>query len=158
MRLQKVDLNNASFAGITTDALLWHTCSGEKVTLSGSTLFKFRISHDSTFPALDLAGVTWKQGYCKKSNLSGADMQRAALERTIFDSCDLTRANLERTGLVRCRFLKCNLEAASLRMPICTWHRCAKHAWSTRTCGGPTVSPSISGVRSWDRPGCKMPT
>lgn len=112
---KKVDLNNASFAGITTDALLWHTCSGEKVTLSGSTLFKFRISHDSTFPALDLAGVTWKQGYCKKSNLSGADMQRAALERTIFDSCDLTRANLERTGLVRCRFLKCNLEAASLR-------------------------------------------
>ncbi len=110
-----VDLNNASFSGITTDALLWHTCSGEKVTLSGSSLFKFRISHDSTFPAIDLVDVTWKQGYCKKSTLSGADMQRAVLERTIFDSCDLTRANLERAGLVRCRFLKCNLEAANLR-------------------------------------------
>jgi len=112
---KKVELNNASFTGVTTDAMLWHTCSGEKVTLTGSNLFKFRISHDSTFPAIEMAGVTWKQGYCKKSNLSGADMRRAALERTIFDSCDLTRANLERAGLVRCRFLKCDLEAASLR-------------------------------------------
>lgn len=112
---RKVDLDNASFPGINTDAMLWHSCRGEKVALAGSDLFKFRISHDSAFPEIELGGVTWKQGYCKKSNLSGADLRRAVLERTIFDGCDLTRANLERAGLVRCRFLKCNLEAAGLR-------------------------------------------
>ncbi|MBI5550800.1 MAG: DUF2169 domain-containing protein [Desulfobacterales bacterium] len=112
---KKVDLSKAALGGITTDALLWHTCTGEMVTLAGSDLFKFRISHDSVFPGLNLAGITWKQGYCRKSNLSQADLQGARLERTIFESCDLTRANLNKAGLVRCRFLKCDLEAASLR-------------------------------------------
>ncbi|SMP48419.1 Pentapeptide repeat-containing protein [Desulfonatronum zhilinae] len=112
---KKVSLNKASFVGITTDATLLHTCTGENVTLSGSNLFKFRISHDSAFPGLDLTGVTWKQGYCRKSDLSGADLRGSSLERTIFESCDLTRSNLSKTGLQRCRFLKCSLEAADLR-------------------------------------------
>ncbi len=112
---KKVGLNKASFVGITTDAALLHTCTGENVTLSGSNLFKFRISHDSAFPGLDLTGVTWKQGYCRKSDLSGADLRGSSLERTIFESCDLTRSNLNKTALQRCRFLKCNLEAADLR-------------------------------------------
>jgi uncharacterized protein YjbI with pentapeptide repeats len=112
---KKVGLNKASFVGITTDAALLHTCNGEDVTFNGSDLFKFRISHDSVFPGLDLTGVTWKQGYCRKSDLSGADLRGANLERTIFESCDLTRSNLNKTGLQRCRFLKCNMEAADLR-------------------------------------------
>jgi uncharacterized protein YjbI with pentapeptide repeats len=112
---KKVDLTQAAFTGITTDALLWHTCTGEKVSLAGSGLFKFRISHDSVFPGLDLTGVTWKQGYCRTANLSQADFRGAVLERTIFDTCDLTRAHLDKAGLVRCRLLKCNLEGASLR-------------------------------------------
>jgi uncharacterized protein YjbI with pentapeptide repeats len=112
---KKVGLDSASFAGITTNATLLHTCTGNKVSLAGSELFKFRISHDSAFPGLDLTGVTWKQGYCRQSNLSQADLHGSTLERTIFESCDLTRSNLGKTGLQRCRFLKCNLEAADLR-------------------------------------------
>jgi uncharacterized protein YjbI with pentapeptide repeats len=112
---KKVGLDKASFSGITTDAALLHTCTGENVTFNGSDLFKFRISHDSAFPGLDLTGVTWKQGYCRKSDLSGADMRGSNLERTIFESCDLTRSNMGKTGLQRCRFLKCNMEAADMR-------------------------------------------
>ncbi|MGD9971496.1 MAG: DUF2169 domain-containing protein [Desulfatirhabdiaceae bacterium] len=112
---KKVGLDGASFAGITTDAALLHTCTGQHVTLAGSNLFKFRISHDSSFPELNLEKVTWKQGYCRKSDLSGSDFREASLERTIFESCDLTRANLSGAGLTRCRFLKCNMEAAGLR-------------------------------------------
>ncbi len=112
---KKVGLNKASFVGIATEAALLHTCNGENVTLAGANLFKFRISHDSTFPGLNLTGVTWKQGYCRKSDLSGADLRGAILDRTIFESCDLSRSNLGKTGLQRCRFLKCNLEAADMR-------------------------------------------
>lgn len=111
---KKVKLDRASFRGITTDALLLHTCTGEKTAFANSELFKLRISHDSGFPGLNLRGVTWKQGYCKKADLSGADFQGSELERTIFDSCTLTRANLAKVRLKRCRFLKTDLEAAVL--------------------------------------------
>lgn len=109
---KKVALNQASFRGISTDALLLHTCAGEKVSFANSELFKFRISHESSFPGLNLGAVTWKQGYCRKADLSGADFQGATLERTIFDSCAMTRANLAKVRLRRCRFPKCDLEAA----------------------------------------------
>ncbi|MBI5520495.1 MAG: DUF2169 domain-containing protein [Desulfovibrio sp.] len=111
---KKAGLDKASFRGITTDALLLHTCAGEKVSFAGSELFKFRISHDSQFPGLNLGAVVWKQGYCRKANLAGADLQGSELERTIFDSCDMTRANLAKVRLRRCRFLKTDLEAATL--------------------------------------------
>lgn len=111
---KQVKLDRASFRGITTDALLLHTCAGEKAAFANSELFKFRISHDSSFPGLNLRGVTWKQGYCKKADLTGADFQGSELERTIFDSCKLTSANLAKVRLKRCRFLKTDLEAAVL--------------------------------------------
>jgi len=111
---KKVGLNKASFRGITTDALLLHTCAGEQVGFANSELFKFRISHDSVFPGLNLRGVTWKQGYCKKADLAGADFQGSELERTIFDSCSLINANLAKVRLRRCRFPKSDLEAAVL--------------------------------------------
>ncbi len=111
---KQVKLDRASFRGITTDALLLHTCAGEKTAFANSELFKFRISHDSGFPGLNLRGVTWKQGYCKKADLAGADFQGSELERTIFDSCRLTSANLAKVRLKRCRFLKTDLEAAVL--------------------------------------------
>lgn len=111
---KQVRLDRASFRGITTDALLLHTCAGEKAAFANSELFKLRISHDSSFPGLNLRGVTWKQGYCKKADLTGADFQGSELERTIFDSCKLTSANLAKVRLKRCRFLKTDLEAAVL--------------------------------------------
>lgn len=111
---KKAKLDKASFRGITTDALLLHTCEGEKASFAGSELFKFRISHDSQFPGVNLGAVVWKQGYCRKANLAGADFQGAELERTIFDSCDMTRAYLGKVRLRRCRFLKTDLEAAVL--------------------------------------------
>lgn len=111
---KRVGLDKASFHAVTTDALLLHGCKGEKVSFAGSNLFKFRISHESSFPAPVLRGVTWKQGYCRTSNLAGADFQGSDLERTIFDSCDMTGANLAKVRLHRCRFPKTNLEAAVL--------------------------------------------
>ncbi len=111
---KKVALNKASFRGISTDALLLHTCAGEHASFANSELFKFRISHDSAFPGLNLRGVTWKQGYCKKADLTGADFQGSELERTIFDSCSLVNANLAKVKLRRCRFPKSDLEAAVL--------------------------------------------
>lgn len=112
--LKKLTMDQASLAGIRTDATLLHSCSGQEVTLAGSDLFKFRIAHESAFWGLNLAGVTWNQGYCRKSNLAQMDMHGSSLERTIFDSCDLEKANLNRSKLVRCRFLKCNLQGADL--------------------------------------------
>lgn len=111
---KQVALNKASFRGITTDALLLHTCAGEQVSFANSELFKLRISHNSVFPGLNLRGVTWKQGYCKKADLTGADFQGSELERTIFDSCLLMNANLAKVKLRRCRFPKSDLEAAVL--------------------------------------------
>lgn len=111
---KKTRLDQASFRGIATDAMLLHGCEGQGASFAESELFKFRISHDSSFPGLNLRGVTWKQGYCRKANLAGADLQGSELERTIFDSCDMTAANLGRVRLRRCRFLKTNLEAAVL--------------------------------------------
>ncbi len=111
---KKVALNKASFRGITTDALLLHTCAGQQASFANSELFKFRISHDSAFPGLNLRGVTWKQGYCKKADLTGADFQGSELERTIFDSCLLVNANLAKVKLRRCRFPKSDMEAAVL--------------------------------------------
>ncbi len=112
---KRVKMDKASFHAVTTDAMLLHGCAGEKVTFAGSNLFKFRISHDSSFPAPVLRGVTWKQGYCRTSNLAGADFQGSDLERTIFDTCDLSNANLSKVRIHRCRFPKSNLEAAGLR-------------------------------------------
>ncbi|WPL16633.1 Type III effector pipB2 [Thiorhodovibrio winogradskyi] len=112
---KKLSLDKASFLGLTTDALLLHGCTGAQVSFAGSELFKFRISHDSAFPGLVLRGVTWKHGYCRTSNLAGADFQGANLERTIFESCDLSSANLAKARLFRCRFPKSNLEGATLR-------------------------------------------
>ncbi|MGE4263158.1 MAG: DUF2169 domain-containing protein [Desulfovibrio sp.] len=111
---KKVGLSKASFRGISTDALLLHTCAGEQASFANSELFKFRISHDSAFPGLNLRGVTWKQGYCKKADLTGADFQGSELERTIFDSCSLVNTNLAKVKLRRCRFPKSDLEAAVL--------------------------------------------
>ncbi|MFP4428566.1 MAG: DUF2169 domain-containing protein [Desulfovermiculus sp.] len=112
---KKLTLDRASLTGIATNAMLFHSCCGQKVTLAGSDLFKFRISHNSSFPGLNAAQVTWKQGYCRTSDLSMADMHGSILERTIFESCDLSQANLNRTGLVRCRFVKSSLESADMR-------------------------------------------
>ncbi len=112
---KKITLDQASLTGISTDATLFHTCSGQEVTLAGSDLFKFRISHNSSFPGLNLVNVTWKQGYCRTADLSLADMHSSTLERTIFESCTLHQANLSRAGLVRCRFVKCDLESADMR-------------------------------------------
>jgi len=111
---KKTALDKASFHGITTEAMLLHTCTGEKASFANSNLFKFRISHDSAFPGLNLRGVTWKQGYCRKSDLRGADFQGSELERSIFDSCNLTSANLAKVKLRRCRFPKTDLEGAVL--------------------------------------------
>lgn len=113
--LKRLAMDKASFLGITTDALLLHGCSGEQVNFTGSDLFKFRISHDSSVPGIVLRDVTWKQGYCRASNLAGADFQGASIERTIFDSCDLTAAQFSKVRLYRCRFPKSDLEAATLR-------------------------------------------
>ena len=112
---KRLTMDNASLCGVTTDALLLHGSSGQHVSFAGSNLFKFRISHESSFPGVVLRGVTWKQGYCRTSDLAGADFQGADLERTIFDSCDLTAANFSKVRLFRCRFPKSNLEAAALR-------------------------------------------
>jgi len=111
---KKVKLDQASFRGISTDALLLHTCAGEKASFAGAELFKFRISHDSAFPGLNLGGVTWKNGYCRKADLTGADFAGAELERTIFDSCAMTRVNFAKVRLRRCRFPKSDMEAAVL--------------------------------------------
>jgi len=111
---KKVKLDQASFRGISTDAMLLHTCAGEAASFAGSELFKFRISHDSVFPGLNLGGVTWKNGYCRKADLTGADFAGAELERTIFDSCAMTRANFAKVRLRRCRFPKSDLEASVL--------------------------------------------
>lgn len=111
---KKVKLDKAAFRGIGTDALLLHGCVGQGVSFAGSELFKFRIAHESAFPGLNLTGVTWKQGYCRKSDLTGADFQGSELERCIFDSCAMASANLAKVRLKRCRFLKCDLEAAVL--------------------------------------------
>ncbi|MHC1753720.1 DUF2169 family type VI secretion system accessory protein [Humidesulfovibrio sp.] len=111
---KKVKLDKAAFRGIATDALLLHGCVGQGVSFAGSELFKFRIAHESAFPGLNVTGVTWKQGYCRKSDLTGADFQGSELERCIFDSCAMANANLAKVRLKRCRFLKCDLEAAVL--------------------------------------------
>lgn len=111
---KQVKLDKAAFRDICTDALLLHGCQGQGVSFAGSELFKFRIGHESAFPALNVTGVTWKQGYCRKSDLTGADFHGSELERCIFDSCAMTRANLAKVRLKRCRFLKCDLEGAVL--------------------------------------------
>jgi uncharacterized protein YjbI with pentapeptide repeats len=112
--LEKCKLDQVTFSGITTDALLIHHCSGENVQLEQSDLFKFRIGERCDFPGLKVTNCRITQGYFRKANLNGASFAGSTIKGSIFDSCDLTKSDFAQVSLTGCEFPKSDLSGADL--------------------------------------------
>ena len=111
--IEKSNLTEVVFKGISAESLLLEACSGSKTRFENSKLNKFNIEEKCDLQDLLFCGCHIEEGNFHDAALCGACFSQSTVTRTRFECCNLSGADFRLVPLLYCEFPHSDLEGAN---------------------------------------------